>query len=79
MTHHQPRQGPLQVTNLPRQLIDPLGQQAQDDAGGLPDGILRVNVSLTIAELRASPDQGRSLQTGQLLAQIRIGGNQYRL
>ncbi|WP_326623843.1 hypothetical protein OG863_37830 [Streptomyces decoyicus] len=78
VTLHQPSQMPVQVTNLPGQLTDPLGQPAQGDAGGLPDGILHAVVILTILTQRASPDQGRSLQAGQLPAQVRIGGDQDR-
>ncbi|MET8022146.1 hypothetical protein [Streptomyces decoyicus] len=48
MTLHQPGQVPLQVTNLPGQLIDPLGQQAQGDTGGLPDGILERRVRAAV-------------------------------
>ncbi|QEV56057.1 hypothetical protein CP981_34610 [Streptomyces platensis] len=71
MALHQSGQAPLQIKNLPAQLIDPLGQQAQGGAGSLPDGILHAVVILTIVELRASSDQGRSLQAGSSNASTR--------
>lgn len=43
-----------------------------------PSRVLAV-VTRTVFELRASPDQGWTLQPGQLLAQVRIGGDQDRL
>ncbi|GHI02719.1 hypothetical protein [Streptomyces cellostaticus] len=76
MALHQLGQAPLQVLNLTGQLPDPLSQQTQGDARGLLHGLPLTVATLTFIELRTYADQGRSPQSGQLLAQVGICGDQ---
>ncbi|MEU6370948.1 hypothetical protein ABZ876_35900 [Streptomyces sp. NPDC046931] len=74
MVFDEPGQTLIQLLDLPGELLDALGQQAQVDAGGLAHGVL---VAFAIArEAHAGAEQLAVAQTGQPLPQGRVGDDQ---
>ncbi|WP_411138466.1 hypothetical protein [Streptomyces sp. C10] len=71
---YEPGQTVFQITDLPGQLLDALGQQAHGDASGLHHGTAAVTVAT--AEPCAGAHPCGILQPGQFLAQDRVGGYQ---
>ncbi|MFI2345895.1 hypothetical protein ACH492_02295 [Streptomyces sp. NPDC019443] len=75
MAFDEPGQSLIQLIDLPRELLDALGQQPQGDASGLGDGIL-VALAVARAEARAGAEQLAVTQVGQPLPQSRVGYDQ---
>ncbi|MGD3112288.1 hypothetical protein [Streptomyces sp. YGL11-2] len=75
MALHKPGQAAFQVLDLPGQLLDAPGQQAQRDPGCLQHRVAAAPVFVVVGEPRAGADQGRVVQHGHFLPQDRVGGN----